>query len=61
MKMILSIFENMAGLIDGDLPQVLQLMGEQLSISLSDNSNTEYARYKLKILEAFSMSFYYNN
>jgi len=57
MNLIVAILENMQGTIDGDLPQIINLVANEIAW-LSGKKG--YKNYRSMTLQALSMCFTYN-
>lgn len=56
-ELIMALFENMQGLLDGDLPQIIDVLAKELEFVQQQGAKGKFLK---GVLQAICMSFYYN-
>ena len=60
MNLIIAILENMQGMIDDKMPQIVGFLTNELSFLQQKGSDVNHKNFKTMILQAFAMCFSYN-
>ena len=61
MNLIIAILENMQGMVDDKMPQIIGFLTNELSFLNQKGSDVNHKNFKVMILQAISMCFSYNS